>query len=86
MKTEHQTDKRRKSATPKSRSSDTSDPMTPDELVAFEQHVVHGEDPAPPAGPADDAERMTKSGRLSLDQMKDAIDAADKSDKSDKNE
>ena len=81
MTTEHHTGKKRNPAAPTSRPSGPPDTMTPDELVAFEEGTVHGDDKEPPADPADDPDRMTKSGRLNRKQVQDAIDASGKNNK-----
>jgi hypothetical protein len=77
MKNEHQTANKGHHSAPGSLSSGAGDGMTPEELVEVEEHIVHGDKPGEAPDPADDADRMTKSGRLNLNQVKDAIKASD---------
>jgi hypothetical protein len=78
MTNEHHTAKKRKPAGPGSLSSGAGYEMTPDERLDFEERVVHGDEPGLPA---EDPDRLTKSGRLNLEQVKDAIAESDEDDK-----
>jgi hypothetical protein len=77
MKNEHPTANKGQRSAPGSLSSGAGDRRTPEELVEFEEQIVHGDEPDEAPDPADDPERMTKSGRLNLNQVKDAIKKSD---------
>ena len=75
MTNEHHAAKKRKPAGPGPLPFGAVDDMTPDERPDFEEPIVHGDEDA------EDPDRLTRSGRLNLDQVKHAIEDSDKDDK-----
>ena len=78
MTSKHPTANKRNPADPGSLPSGVGDDMTPDERVDFEERIVHGDESRLPAGhEEEEPDRLTKSGRLNLEQVKDAIAESD---------
>jgi hypothetical protein len=80
MTNEQRTANKRKPAGPGSLPSGARKKKMPEERLDFEERVVHGEEPDRPAGQVEDPDRLTKSGRLNLEQVKDAVAESDKDD------
>ena len=78
MTNEHHTAKKWQRSDSSTPPSGAADAMTPDEQLEFENRIVQGEEPSAPADDADEPDRLTKSGRLDLEQIKEAMEKSDK--------